>query len=54
MTITAYISLFCAALGALVYLISSNAKFSELGRLTFFAGLLSFLIWAASKVLHIG
>ena len=39
-----WLSLLVCIVGALVYVISTRAKFSELGRLAFFAGLLVFLL----------
>jgi len=39
-----YLSVFVAFLGALVYMLSANPKFQELGRVSFFAGMLAFLI----------
>ncbi len=39
-----YLSLLVAIIGLLVYVLSANPKVSELGRVSFFAGLLAFLI----------
>lgn len=44
--IIVYLSLLVAVLGALVYALSTNPKVSELGRMSFFAGLLAFLLHA--------
>ncbi len=43
-----YLSLLVAVIGALVYALSTNAKFCELGRLMFGCGLLAFLLGAGS------
>lgn len=42
--IVAVVPLALAVLGALVYGFASNAKAAELGKLTFFAGMLAFAI----------
>lgn len=52
MQVEIYISLLVAILGALVYLISMNAKWQTLGIVSFGAGLLAFLLRAAG--LHFG
>ncbi len=39
-----YLSVLIAVIGALVYALSANPKLQELGRLSFGAGLLAFLI----------
>jgi Na+/phosphate symporter len=43
-----YLSLLVALIGVLVYAFSVNPKLQEIGRLSFFAGLLAFLIMASS------
>ncbi len=43
-----YLSLLVALIGALIYALSTNPKFAELGRLMFGCGLLAFLFNAAS------
>lgn len=40
---TIYLSLLVCLVGALTYGLSANGKLQELGRLSFFAGLLAFL-----------
>lgn len=39
-----YIPLLCAIIGGLMYLLVKNLDWKELGRITFFAGLLAFLL----------
>ena len=39
--------------GALMYALPTNSKVAELGRLTFFAGLLVFLFSVAHVTLHL-
>ena len=46
-----YISLLVALIGCLAYALSANPKIGELGRIAFFAGLLTFLLHA-DEVLH--
>lgn len=41
---TIYISLLFALVGVLMYALCSNPKLQEIGRITFFCGLLSFLM----------
>jgi hypothetical protein len=48
-----YLSLLVAIVGALIYALSSNAKFAELGRLAFAAGLVVFLFKIGPDVLHV-
>jgi Na+/phosphate symporter len=47
-----YASLLVAAIGFLIYILSPNAKFEELGRLAFGCGLLAFLLEIGSS--HLG
>lgn len=42
--ISIVLSVLVALLGVLMYALSNNPKVSELGRLSFFAGLLAFLL----------
>jgi hypothetical protein len=44
MTMIAYLSLLVAILGLLAYALSTNAKVQEIGRISYFAGLLAFLL----------
>ncbi len=41
---TIYLSLFFALIGLLVYAFAANPKLQEIGRITYFAGLLAFLL----------
>ena len=50
---TIVISLLFALLGALVYVLSQNPKFQELGRIAFGCGLLAFLLQGSSKVVEL-
>jgi hypothetical protein len=43
-----YLSLLVALIGVLMYALCVNPKLQEIGRLAFFAGLLAFLLMAAS------
>lgn len=45
-----YLSLLVAILGCLVYALATNGKVQELGRLSYVAGLLAFLLEAARMV----
>lgn len=45
-----YLSLLVALVGVLMYGFSNNGKVAEIGRVSFFAGLLAFLLTAASHV----
>jgi len=47
---TIWISLLVCLIGALVYALSTNAKVSELGRISFAMGLLAFLLQASQMV----
>jgi hypothetical protein len=44
MNLHAFLAPVLALLGLLAFVLSSNAKVAELGKLTFFAGLLVFLL----------
>lgn len=39
-----YLSLLVAIVGVLMYVLSTNAKLAEVGRISYFAGLLAFLL----------
>lgn len=54
MTITATIPLLVSLVGALLYVLSGNAKLSEIGRLSFFAGLLATCLAVAGHAVRIG
>lgn len=43
-----YLSLLVALIGVLMYALCANPKLQEIGRLSFFAGLLAFLLMVAS------
>lgn len=43
-----YLSLLVALIGLLMYALCANPKLQEIGRLSFFAGLLAFLLMVAS------
>jgi hypothetical protein len=47
---TVWLSLLVAIIGLLVYALAANPKVSELGRISYFAGLLAFLLQAAQLV----
>ena len=47
-----YISLLIALVGVLMYALAANPKLIEIGRIAFFAGLLSFLLMVPSS--HFG
>ena len=47
---TVWLSLLIAIIGLLVYALSANPKVAELGRISYFAGLLAFLLQAAQLV----
>jgi hypothetical protein len=42
-----YLSLLVALVGVLMYALSANPKLQEIGRISYFAGLLAFLIEVA-------
>lgn len=50
---TIYLSLLIAVIGALVYALSANPKLQELGRISFFAGLLAFLLHFGPEALRV-
>lgn len=41
---TIYLSLLVCLIGGAIYAFATNAKLTEIGRMTFFAGLLAFLL----------
>ena len=49
-----YLSLLVAVIGVLVYALSNNGKVAEMGRIAYFAGLLAFLLQAATHVFSVG
>lgn len=49
-----YLSLLVALAGVLMYALSANPKLSEIGRIGFFAGLLSFLLQVSPKLVGLG
>jgi hypothetical protein len=48
-----YTSLLIALVGLLMYVLSANPKLQEVGRLSFFAGLLAFLITGLQHVMTV-
>lgn len=48
-----YLPVLLAILGLLVYALSGNPKTSEIGRITYFAGLLVFLLTGAAKLVEV-
>ena len=51
---TIYLSLLVALVGVLLYALATNGKVVEIGKISFFAGLLAFLLQIAPKVVGIG
>ena len=47
---TIYLSLIIALIGVLAYALSANAKVQEIGRISYFAGLLAFLLQTGSHL----
>lgn len=45
-----FLSLLVAVIGVLMYALSANPKLHEIGRLSFFAGLLAFLLVAERAI----
>lgn len=45
-----FLSLLVCIIGALMYALSTNGKLQELGRLSFFAGLIAFLVANGAKI----
>lgn len=48
-----YLSLLVAIVGALIYVLMSNAKAQELGRIAFGAGLLAFLLKVSEPLINL-
>lgn len=48
-----YLSLLVAVIGVLMYALCVNPKLQEIGRLSFFAGLLAFLLVGAERLIGI-
>jgi len=48
-----YLSLLVALVGCLAYAISANGKIQELGRISFFAGMLAFLLRVSEAAIGI-
>ncbi len=49
-----YLSLLVAIVGVLMYALSTDGKLQEIGRLSFFAGLLAFLLEALPRIVGVG
>jgi Na+/phosphate symporter len=47
------LALLVCIIGLLIYVLASNPKLSEIGRLMFFAGLLATLLAVGQKVVHL-
>jgi len=50
---TIVLPLLIAVIGLLMYILASNPKVAELGRLMFWTGLLAFLLGGGASALHI-
>lgn len=48
-----FLSIIVAIAGVLVYALSANPKLQEIGRLSFFAGLLAFLLANGARIIEI-
>lgn len=48
-----FLSLICALVGVLMYALSANAKLQEIGRISYFAGLLAFLLQIAPQMVSL-
>lgn len=48
-----YLSLLVAIIGVLMYALAANPKLQEIGRLSFFAGLLAFLLEAVPRMVGV-
>lgn len=53
MTLIAMIPFLFAIVGVLVYMLASNGKVAEVGRITFFVGLLFVVAHLAGRVVHL-
>ena len=49
-TVIIYLSLLVALLGGILYLVAGRPQLAEIGRLSFFAGLLAFLLTVTRTV----
>lgn len=49
-----YLSLLVAVIGLFLYVLSVNPKLQEIGRVSFFAGLLVFLLQAVPRMVDLG
>jgi hypothetical protein len=54
MNLVILLPLLVSLVGAIVYFVSANAKFAELGRLAFVAGLLVAMFALSGKQIHLG
>ncbi len=54
MELTAIIPLIVCIIGLIVYIVSSNPKISEVGRIAFFCGLLATCLAFAGSSVHVG
>jgi hypothetical protein len=54
MTVISFIPLLVCILGILVWVLATNAKLQEMGRLSFFAGLFVTLMTFATHVIRLG
>lgn len=50
---TIYLSLLVALVGVLMYALCTNPKLQEIGRISYFAGLLAFLLRVSDAAVHI-
>jgi len=48
-----YLSLFVALVGVLMYALCVSPKLQEIGRISYFAGLLAFLLVGAEKIMTV-
>jgi Na+/phosphate symporter len=48
-----YLAVVVCAVGAVVYLVATNPKFAELGRISFGAGLLTFLLQNGTHIISL-
>ena len=49
-----FLSLFVCVIGAIVYIASANPKLSEIGRLSYWVGLLAFLLQNGTHIVSLG
>lgn len=50
---TILVSVLAALIGGILYIVCTNLNFKELGRLTFFCGLLAFLLQVAPTAINL-